>query len=154
MRRAGGTSGTRRGAAARLLASVLLVAGGAACTRGSAAVHGRIVAIHERDFKLSAGTDTVPAGLVTFRVHNTGPSTHELNLVRTDAMPDDLPLRPNGLTVDENSHALHLIDSVDDVRMGATKDLTVDLEPGHYVLYCNLEGHYLGGMYVEIEVTA
>jgi uncharacterized cupredoxin-like copper-binding protein len=26
------------------------------------------------------------------------------------------------------------------------------LAPGHYVLFCNLEGHYLGGMNVSLEV--
>ena len=32
--------------------------------------------------------------------------------------------------------------------------LTVDLEPGHYVLFCNLPGHYRLGMRSDFEVTA
>ena len=27
-----------------------------------------------------------------------------------------------------------------------------DLKPGRYVLWCNLEGHYLGGMHASFEV--
>jgi uncharacterized cupredoxin-like copper-binding protein len=28
----------------------------------------------------------------------------------------------------------------------------VRLPPGHYVLYCNMEGHYLAGMHAEVTV--
>ena len=36
------------------------------------------------------------------------------------------------------------------MRLGATRDLTLQaLTPGHYVLFCNLYGHYRGGMYVD-----
>ena len=33
-----------------------------------------------------------------------------------------------------------------------TEDLTLDLKPGRYVLWCNLEGHYLGGMHETFDV--
>jgi uncharacterized cupredoxin-like copper-binding protein len=35
---------------------------------------------------------------------------------------------------------------------GASGALTLALTRGRYVLFCNLEGHYLTGMYASIEV--
>ena len=33
-----------------------------------------------------------------------------------------------------------------------TRLLGLGLTPGNYVLYCNLEGHYLGGMHASLAV--
>jgi uncharacterized cupredoxin-like copper-binding protein len=30
--------------------------------------------------------------------------------------------------------------------------MVLNLTPGRYVMYCNLEGHYLGGMYAALTV--
>jgi len=71
---------------------------------------------------------------------------------RTDLASGALPLKADGLTVDEESKALHRIDSIEQLNLGNTGDLSLNLKPGHYVLYCNLEGHYLGGMHVGFDV--
>jgi uncharacterized cupredoxin-like copper-binding protein len=105
-----------------------------------------------RDFKLKVSRSTVPAGHVVIRVHNHGPSTHEFNVDRTDLASGALPLKADGLTVDENSKQLHRIDSIEELNLGDSGDLELSLKPGHYVVYCNLEGHYLGGMHAEFEV--
>ena len=39
------------------------------------------------------------------------------------------------------------------MRPGATKTITIDLKPGHYVLFCNLPGHYAAGMHQDFWVT-
>jgi hypothetical protein len=62
-----------------------------------------------------------------------------------------LPLADDGLTVDED--AIHVVDELDEVLDGSQDPLTVSLDPGTYVLFCNLEGHYLAGMYATIEVA-
>jgi uncharacterized cupredoxin-like copper-binding protein len=36
---------------------------------------------------------------------------------------------------------------------GSTRDLRVHLAPGRYVLFCNMAGHYLGGMHSNLVVT-
>ena len=107
-----------------------------------------------RDFKLELSRRAVPAGKVFIRVHNHGPSTHEINLDRTDLPSGSLPLQGDGLTVDEGSRALHRIASIEQLDLGASGELTVRLKPGHYVLYCNLEGHYLGGMRASFDVAS
>jgi uncharacterized cupredoxin-like copper-binding protein len=40
-----------------------------------------------------------------------------------------------------------------DMDAGATKTLTIDLAPGHYVFLCNLPGHYQSGMHVDVTVA-
>jgi uncharacterized cupredoxin-like copper-binding protein len=107
-----------------------------------------------RDFKVKVSRRTVRTGRVLIHVDNQGPSTHEMNLDRTDLASGSLPLKPDGLTVDEANPALHRIDSIEQLDLAASGDLTVRLRPGHYVLYCNLEGHYLGGMRASFDVVS
>ena len=74
-------------------------------------------------------------------------------MVRTDRAPDSLPILPDGLTVDEEAASLRLLDEDSDIAIGATDALNLRLRPGRYVLFCNLNGHYLGGMHVSLVVT-
>jgi len=108
----------------------------------------------EHDFGLVASTQSVHAGTVTLQIENRGPSTHELNIDKTSIGSGALPLRENGLQVNEDSSQLHNVGGVSGIRVGATKSLTLHLKVGYYVLYCNLEGHYLGGMHTALDVTS
>lgn len=132
---------------------MLLVGIAAACSRGDAAPRGAPVNVRERDFVLTTDAPLVHAGYVTFHVHSAGPSTHEFIVARTDVAADALPLQKNDITVDEHSPRIHEVGSLDEVRLGATRDLTLKLGPGHYVLFCNLSGHYRGGMYSLLTVS-
>lgn len=143
----------RRAASALLGIGLLVALGMTGCSRGEAAPRGKVVDVQESDFKLTADTVLVHAGLVTFHIHNSGPSTHEFNVDHTDLAADALPLRADGLTVNEDSKRMQNVGGMDDIRMGATRELTLRLSPGHYVMYCNLEGHYLGGMYALLQVA-
>ncbi len=105
------------------------------------------------DFKLHVAVTQAKSGEVTLHLDNDGPSTHEVNVDRTDLKPDQLPLRADGLAVDEASSLLKRMGSVEILEAGDKKNLTLDLPPGHYVLYCNLEGHYLGSMHAELDVN-
>jgi uncharacterized cupredoxin-like copper-binding protein len=132
---------------------MLLVGIATACSRGDAAPKGAPVNVHEHDFKLTTDTPLVRAGYVTFRIRNTGPSTHEFIVARTDVAADALPLQKNDITVNEDSPQIHEVGSLGEVRLGTTRDLTLKLAPGHYVLFCNLSGHYRGGMYSLLTVA-
>ena len=94
----------------------------------------------------------MPAGTVSFRIRNQGPTTHELIVVRTDRSPDKLPLQDDGLTVDEEGDGVHLLDEAEGLDIDDRQTMVLDLAAGDYVLYCNLEGHYLGGMYAALTV--
>ena len=104
------------------------------------------------DFKVREDVAVVPAGTVSFRIRNQGPTTHELNVIRTDRAPDKLPLQRDGLTVNEEAPGVELVDESDGLDIDDRQTLDVRLAPGHYVMYCNLEGHYLGGMYAALTV--
>ncbi len=140
---------------ARLLAvgaACALVGGcaGSHATRGSAAPN---VRISERDFHIAASVRHVPAGLVALTVHNQGPDDHELIVVRETAGHARLPMRRDGVTIDEDKLAPITVGSgLVPGPPGSVRRLRVRFTPGRYVIFCNMAGHYLGGMHTELVV--
>jgi len=106
-----------------------------------------------KNFSIEA-PDTIRAGSTTFVAFGEGPSMHELNIAETDYAPNHLPTHPDG-TIDDTSEnpAFRHVAEAEGIDIGDDKALTADLVPGHYVLYCNMEGHYQAGMVKELEVT-
>jgi uncharacterized cupredoxin-like copper-binding protein len=104
------------------------------------------------DFRVRQDPAVVPAGTVSFRILNQGPTTHEYIVVRTDRAPDKLPLQRDGLTVNEEAPGIDLLDEAEGLDIDDRQTLVLDLAAGHYVMYCNLEGHYLGGMHAALTV--
>jgi uncharacterized cupredoxin-like copper-binding protein len=122
------------------------------CTgQPSTAPRGPVLDVLVKDFKIEPSLPATESGLVKLRVRNAGPATHEFVVVRSDLPPDQLPIAADGLSVDEDRVAP--VGELGEVEAGATGTLTLALAPGHYVLFCNLEGHYLTGMSASIEVT-
>jgi uncharacterized cupredoxin-like copper-binding protein len=107
------------------------------------------VPVAEGDFHISAPS-SLKAGEYTFRVHNEGPTHHEFIVVRTST--GVLPLRPDGLTVDEEAIERLEPGSLVPGAPGAVRGLTVRLSPGRYILFCNMEGHFMAGMHAEVLV--
>jgi uncharacterized cupredoxin-like copper-binding protein len=136
----------RRGACWAAVAGLLTCCGGTSNPAGA-------IQVGLEDFKLHLGVNQAKSGEVTLHLVNSGPSTHEFNVDRTDLAPDQLPLRADGLSVDEASPLLKRLGSVEVLEAGDKKNLTLNLPPGHYVLYCNLEGHYLGSMHASLDVN-
>ena len=91
----------------------------------------------------------IRAGRVDLVVRNRGPESHELIVVRADG---PLPMRTDGVTVDEDAFEKVTVGALEPGRPGETRHLHVTLKPGHYVLICNMSGHYLGGMRTPVEV--
>ena len=104
------------------------------------------------EFKIQADATKVAAGDVTFTITNKGAATHEFVIVRTDLAPTALPKGGDGGV--EEGGPLTVVDEVEDIEPGATKTLTVKVEPGKYAYFCNLVGHYVGGMRGGFEVVA
>jgi uncharacterized cupredoxin-like copper-binding protein len=141
------------------LGFVALAVPGALAGCGSAAVGGapagELISVQERDFHIAASTNTVQAGAVTLRIHNAGPDQHELIVLPLGAgeSPGGLPLRSDGFTVDEERLQNQEPGAVNPQQAGATVDLAVHLTPGRYILFCNMEGHYMAGMHTELIVA-
>lgn len=136
------------------VAGLILVVGGLALpgspwASGSSGARARAhgLPVEVRDFKIRAPRQ-VAAGRVVFHVSNLGPDTHEFIVVRE--RPGRLPLRSDGLTVDEEALSSVKQGSEDGMMPGSSHTLDLRLKPGRYVLFCNMAGHYLAGMHTEI----
>jgi uncharacterized cupredoxin-like copper-binding protein len=124
-----------------VLAALFLLGGCMADHSGKTT--GAVVHVTERDFHITAPA-SVPGGRVRFVVHNDGPEAHELIVIRVPS--GQLPLRNDGITVDEEAMQKATVGALEPGPPRATRELDVDLRPGTYELICNMAGHYLGGM--------
>jgi uncharacterized cupredoxin-like copper-binding protein len=107
------------------------------------------IRVAERDFKITAPRRPVRAGDVSLSVHNKGPDSHELIVVRKQR--GELPLRQDGQTVDEDALERSTAGALEPQKPGGHR-LRVHLAPGRYELFCNMSGHYLGGMEADLVV--
>ena len=142
---------SRRRIGAVILAS--LAAPWVGCgTQKPAATGAGGLAVAERDFRISAPA-TLPAGEVTLRVRNRGPDRHELIVARVGpAGAAALPLRADGLTLDEEALQKREVGELEPGAPGSVRTLQLNLAPGHYVFFCNMAGHFLGGMHADVVV--
>ena len=104
-----------------------------------------------KDFAIGLDTEAAASGEVKFIVTNDGPSEHEFVVLETDLAPDALPVE-NGVA-NEDAEGISNAGEVEDLASGDTNSLTLTLEPGTYVVVCNLPGHYEKGMYSAFTVT-
>jgi uncharacterized cupredoxin-like copper-binding protein len=49
--------------------------------------------------------------------------------------------------------ALQALGAVNEIDPSRSAALTLTLKPGKYILYCNLPGHYMAGMWTVIDVA-
>ena len=113
---------------------------------------GTSVVVTLQEFAIGAVPASAAAGTTTFETTNDGPEdVHELVVVKTDLPPEALPTVADG-SVDEEGEGIEPVDEIEDIAVGDTQSLTVDLEAGSYVLICNIydaeeqEAHYQEGM--------
>ncbi len=140
------------------VAGLLVVVGVvlAACGGGSDT---KTVDVQLTDYEITANALSVPAGATDFAVRNDGGLQHEFAVVRTTLDAGALPTLPDGMA-DEHAAGVHVVDRLQ-LAPGATGDLEVDLQAGHYALVCNLPpdaaagtpAHYARRMYANLEVT-
>jgi uncharacterized cupredoxin-like copper-binding protein len=133
----------------------------AACSSPAASANtaGPISAtLKEWEIKLSSNTHA--AGAITFNITNNGDKEHEFVVRKTDKTADALPLNADG-EVSEDAPELTAVgepSELADIKSGSTDGtLTVTLQPGHYVIFCNLHVaellHYQKGMHVDLTVN-
>jgi uncharacterized cupredoxin-like copper-binding protein len=129
-------------------ASALLIVSG--CGGAARAESAAVVRISERDFGVVASPHEVSAGAVVLRVLNHGPDRHELIAVRLRG--GGLPLRGDGMTINEEALDKATVGVLEPGAPGSTRELRVTLQPGRYMLFCNMSGHYMGGMHTVLVV--
>jgi hypothetical protein len=100
------------------------------------------------------------AGEIEFVGDNQGGETHELVVVRA-ANADALPTDEDGAVVEEELPEGALIGEIEDIESKSSKSVTLDLEAGNYVLFCNIteeqadgsiESHFAEGMHADFDV--
>jgi uncharacterized cupredoxin-like copper-binding protein len=99
----------------------------------------------------SIGIDktTVPAGNITFKVRNASKETiHEMLVA--PARDGTLPYVADENRVDEEASGD--LGEVSELDPSASGSLTLALKPGRYVLFCNVPGHFMSGMWTVLNV--
>lgn len=113
---------------------------------------GGTVDITLQEFAIAADPGSISAGEVTFDATNEGPDdVHEFVVFRTDLAATDLPTDETGAVV-ETGEGVELMGEIEDIPVGETMSVTLELDSGSYVLICNIydedeqESHYQEGM--------
>ena len=92
-----------------------------------------------------------PAGVVTFKVTNISKDTiHEMIVMYLADPSQPLPYLADEKRVDEDKAGDK--GEVSELDPGKSGSLTLNLQPGKYLLYCNVPGHYAAGMWTVFEV--
>jgi hypothetical protein len=104
------------------------------------------------EYSIETDIANAPAGDLTFHVTNEGPNeVHQFLIILADDLePDTLPTLEDGSVDTENGEGVDEIQIIEAIAVDETKDLSISLEIGDYVLICNLvedgESHYREGM--------
>jgi uncharacterized cupredoxin-like copper-binding protein len=136
-----------------LIASAALFA---SCSSGASAGP---VAATIKEWQISLSATTLKAGSLTFNITNNGDKEHEFVMRKTALTSDKLPLNADGEVSEDSTELTEVGDpsEVAEIKSGSSdRTLTVNLQPGHYVIFCNLHVddllHYQKGMHVDFTV--
>ncbi len=99
---------------------------------------GAEVSVELSEFAVEPDSTSAASGEIAFIARNVGAISHELVVIRTDLAPDALPVEGGEVTEGE----LDVAAKVDEFAAGTCEQVSVTLEPGSYVLICNIPGHY------------
>ena len=93
----------------------------------------------------------VPAGDVTFNLTNDSTvMDHEMMVLPVEDATKQLPYDADKMQVDEE--AAGTLGEVAETEPGKTGTVTLSLKPGNYLLFCNMPGHYVMGLWTMITV--
>ena len=103
------------------------------------------IGVSLKEFSVNPTPRAGAAGKVTFNVRNTGTVPHEMVVLRTPKAAGSLL---SGAEADESGN----VGETGDLAPGQSKTVSVTLKKGHYVLLCNLPGHYQAGQHTDFTV--
>jgi uncharacterized cupredoxin-like copper-binding protein len=103
---------------------VMACGGGTASTGPAAPVPSGVIAVEAKEYAFTPSAITVAAGSVRFSVKNAGTQEHEFEVFKGD----------------------QVIDEIEGIVPGLTKDATMTLPAGEYTFVCKLNGHDQLGM--------
>lgn len=141
---AGGSSPTAAPEAERTFADPVPSPDAADTSRvqpAQAAPAGGSVELTLTDYTVAPAASSVPAGPVTISVVNSGRVGHNVAVVATQLPADDLPT--SGVRLDESDSRIRVVGKTPNLARSQRTTITVDLEPGSYILVCTVPHHYV-----------
>jgi uncharacterized cupredoxin-like copper-binding protein len=101
---------------------------------------------------ITADPATVPPGEVTFQaVNDSSELVHEMVIARIRDPKQPLPYSMDTMEVDEDGAGLR--GKVSELGPGQAAAVTIKVKPGTYMIYCNIAGHYMMGMWTLVTVS-
>lgn len=143
------------------VAALLAVSGlVAACSSpggsgGAQTVNGTV-----KEWEITLASSTFSAGSITINVTNDGDKQHEFIIRKTDLQSDSLPTNADGEVIEDDPQLSEVGDpsEIPEFDPGTSDNsITLDLQPGHYVIFCNIHDedllHYQKGMHTDFTVN-
>lgn len=120
-------------------------------TAAPAAAKATTVGVTLKEFGVTLALPCAPPGAVTFSVQNSGLILHELVVVKSDLAVYKLPQFQQKV-VEETK--VEVVTKAAPFDAGQKQEITATLQPGRYILLCNVASHYISGMFTGFEVTS
>jgi uncharacterized cupredoxin-like copper-binding protein len=145
----------------QLIALAVLVCGLAACggataqpgtgTTAKPAAGANTVTLNE--WSVTAPAQVQPGTYSYTITNNSGKTTHELLVFRSDLEPAAYPM--TGGNIAEDGAGIAKISDGEDIAPGQSQQRTIDLtQPGKYLFVCNLPAHFGQGMHTVVTVAS
>jgi uncharacterized cupredoxin-like copper-binding protein len=134
------------------MASVLLAVGALLTACAAQPTGPTTVNVELSTYGIKPSATSVKAGDVVFKVTNTAADLqHEFLVVKADEAIADLPYDTAENRVPEDK--INSLGEVAELAPGKSGELKLKLEPGKYILMCNIATHLKAGMAVPFTVT-
>ena len=113
------------------------------------------------EYSVVTDLDSLPEGPIKFDIKNAGDLEHELLIVRTDTPGGELLTKEDG-SFDDDAGGVDVEHEIEDIEKGDETSRSFSLDPGDYVLLCNIvedidgveTSHYAEGMWAALTITA
>jgi len=106
------------------------------------------------EWKIEMSTTSHLAGDAAFDFENKGTINHEFLVVATDKSAAALVSSVDPATNRIDEATLNIVRDGPEAAAGEHSTFTVNLAPGHYVVMCNIEGHYKQGMFTDLQIES
>jgi uncharacterized cupredoxin-like copper-binding protein len=123
--------------------------GGGATTRPTPVPGSQEVGISLTEWAVDPAPASIASGSISFIVANDGSTQHNFRVIRTDLAADQLPVTNNEVDATQ----VQFVAQSDTIGARNFGLVLSSLDPGSYVLICNVPTHYENGMHTAFEVT-
>ncbi len=131
---------------------LVLAACGGAPQAANPSSTAELIQVRLKSFAIELSNNTIKAGPVAFEANNTAPDqTHEMLIVKTDQGPDSLPYDAAISRIPEEK--IQSLGETGELEGGKDGSLILNLQPGKYLLFCNIATHFKQGMVTSLTVN-